>query len=342
MNNTSISMRAFRSLQQNPSPKLFCFKVFRELIFGYITFLNKRRVTRITRNAKRVVKEINGSKMFLDATMDDGLCRYLIVADVREAYITETMKHELLECNIVVDIGANVGCYALLEAKMLGDSGKVYAIEPVPETIDLLKENIRLNDYKNIEVHQLAIGDRTGNASMYVGNWLNRSQIKEVGSIDSKRISHEISTRISTLDDFLQDKPYPDIIRMDVEGYEYNIINGMKRTLKKKSPLRLFLEFHFRFLKKEKCMELLRCLKSAGFEISDATYEVDEKCITHGQLLGDVGAYLNSKLNDLPEKGHINISIEDILTNTPIWKNEEGAFDLCMRLGTLEILFKRT
>lgn len=129
---------------------------------------------------------------------------------------------------------------------------------------------------------------------------------------------------------------------MDVEGYEYNIIKGMKRIQGKQLPLRLLMEFHFKLLEKEKCIELLRILKNAGFEISAATYEIDEKCITHNQFLGDMAAYLNSKFDNLPLKGHLKLSIDDILSNTVIWDNKEGALDLCLRLGTLEILFKRS
>ena len=129
---------------------------------------------------------------------------------------------------------------------------------------------------------------------------------------------------------------------MDTEGYEYNIIQGMKNTLEARKPLRLFIEFHFRFLGKEKCMALLRTLKEHGFEIDVATYEVDENCITHNTVLENCAAYLNSRLDDLPLKGPLSLSIDDILSNTVMWNNQEGAFDFCLRLGTLELMFKRT
>ena len=175
---------------------------------------------------------------------------------------------------------------------------------------------------------------------MYVGKWLNRSRMTEVG-MGSEVISHEIKTPVSTLDDFLEDKQYPDVIRMDVEGYEYNIIEGMKKTLEQKLPLKLFIKFHFRYLGRQKCIQLLQTLKNAGFEIADATYELDEKCITHSHFLGNIAAYLNSKVTNLPLKGHLQICIDDILSNAIVWDNKEGAMDLCLRLGTLELMFKR-
>ena len=340
MNNPSILKRAFR---------FFLFKVkglrvlrkSRKWIRKYIVFLNERRLSKFTKDTKRVIRKINGSKMCLDLTVDDGISRFLIISDIREAYITGTVKKELHKGNIVVDIGANIGYYALLEAKLVCDEGKVYAIEPIPDCIELLKENIRLNNYSNIEIHQLAIGDKSGVAAMYVGKWLNRSQMKELDIYKPELLDHEISVQVSTLDDFMENKPYPDVIRMDVEGYEYQIIKGMKGILEEKLPLKLFMEFHFYLLGKQKSLELLRTLKSAGFEIADATYEIDEKSVTHSRLLRNISSYLTSKVRHFPLKGHLKMSIDDILSNAPVWNNE-GALDLIFnKLWTLEILFKR-
>ena len=342
MNNPSILKRAFRFFFSNDTGlRLILLRKSRRWIRRYIIFLNERRLSKFTKGTKRVIRKINGSKMFLDLTKDDGICRYLIISDIREAYITGTVKKELHEGDIVVDIGANIGYYALLEAKLVGDKGKVYAIEPIPECINLLKENVALNNYSNVEIHQLAIGDKNGVAAMYVGKWLNRSQMKELDIYKEELLGHEISTQVSTIDDFLENKPYPDVIRMDVEGYEYQVIKGMKRTLEKQLPLKLVMEFHFDFLGKEKSLELLRTLKSTGFEIADVTYELDEKSITHSKPLANISSYLTSKAHHFPLKGHLKISIDDILSNTPI-RNNEGALDLIFRLRTLETLFKRT
>ena len=339
MSKVSIVKRGF-NLYNKLGLRLFIFRIFQKLIFSYIRFSNKRILSKVTNETKNIIKEINGSKMRFDTTMDDGLCRFMTITDVREYYITETMKNELKKGDIVVDIGANVGYYALLESKIVGNEGKIYAIEPVPDTIGLLKDNIRLNNYRNIEIYQLAIGDKIGTASMYVSKWRNRSQMKEVG-IKSEIISHEIKTPVLTLDDFLKDKPFPTAVRMDVEGYEYNIIRGMKNILENDLPLKLFIEFHFRWLGKEKCFELLSILKSAGFKIAVAAYELDEKCICKNKLLGNIAAYLNSKVSNLPLKGYLDLHIDDILSNAVVWGNKEGVLDLCLRFGTLEILFER-
>jgi FkbM family methyltransferase len=340
MNEQLIVKRAY-TVYRNSGSKVVLMQIIRKIIFDYIKYLNRKKMSKEIQDSKRVVKMINGSKMYLDTSIDDGLCRYLVISDVREGYILETMEKELEIANVVVDIGANVGYYALLEAKIIGNKGKIYAIEPVPETNELLKENVKLNNYENVEIYQQAIGDKTGVATMYVSEWLNRSQMKELG-LKNEKVSHEVNVPISTLDDFMEDKPYPDIIRMDTEGYEYNILKGMQRILETKKALSIFMEFHFRWLGKGKSIELLRILKNANFEIADATYETDEKCITNSDLLGNLANYVHSKLDNLPFKGHLRITIDDILSNAIIWNNKEGALDLCFRLGALEIFFKRS
>jgi FkbM family methyltransferase len=316
------------------------FRIPRRLLLSYIERANARRYRAATRRPAKQLRVINGSKMILDPSIDDGLCRYLLIAGRREAYATEVMARELTDARVVVDVGANIGYYALLQAKMLAGRGKVIAVEPVPDAVALLKENIALNGYTNVDVFQTAIGDRNGTARMYVGKWLNRSQLEEVGSISNDLISRAIETPMATLDEFLADKPPPDIIRMDVEGYEYNILKGMERTLGKGLPLRIFVEFHFRFMGREKSEHLLRMLKTYGFEIGALTFEVDEKCITRSQLVENIAAYLNSKVTDVPPKGHLAWTIDDILSDAPVWKGEK-AWDMCMRVGALEIMFKR-
>ena len=149
MNKRPILTRAYDSYK-NVGLKLSVFRIFQKALFACLILLNKRRLFSVTKNGKRIIKEINGSKMYLDVEVDDGLCRFLAIANIREGYITETMKNELQNCTIVVDIGANIGYYALLEARMLGDKGRVYALEPVPHTIELLRANVELNNYSNI------------------------------------------------------------------------------------------------------------------------------------------------------------------------------------------------
>jgi len=311
--------RGLRSLLRNTALSL---------VSVYINFLDRKKLSGTERC---VVREINGSTMYLDI-VDEGLSRDLIVDGVREPHILETMKRELHEGDVVVDIGGNIGYYALLEAKIVGEKGRVYAIEPVQENIDLLKKNIELNAYSNIEVYQLAIGDRSGVFPIYVGRARNHSTLRQVDSlIENGGISYETTTEVIPLDDFLQDRMYPNIIRMDLEGYECQIVKGMEKTLAKNLPLTLFIEFHFDILKKEESVELLQILKKSGFEIIDITWEPRIRGRAH-KFWWNIACSIQRKDHANVHLGHFCLSIDAVLSNTAILEGKCGA---------LEIFFKR-
>jgi len=320
----SILRRAVRFYKKWGLKKLI-YTVAIRLVCGYINFLDNRK---IPTSERYLIKEILGSKMYLDVTAD-GLHRHLIWLGVRETYILETVKKEVKEGDIVVDIGAHIGYYALLEARIVGEKGKVYAIEPVPENIELLRKNIELNEYSNVEVYQLAIGDRKGFVPMYVAKQSNISSLREIDYyVAADIITEEINVEVITLDDFLENRPYPNIIRMDVEGYEYQVIKGMKKILEKQLPLTLFIEFHFGFLTREESIEILQTLKEAGFEVADATIETLTIGYPQHKLLLTIVSFLERKLHPV---GHLRLSIDEIISNAAILDGSWGYLEICLK-----------
>lgn len=212
---------------------------------------------------KRFFKmKINGSYMILDGT-DRGISRELLYIGRREHYSTEFIKTFLKPGDICVDIGSNIGYYALLESQLIGENGKIFAIEPSRQNIKLLKKNIEINNYNNIVFFKKAVGSK--NHSGFLGLSESANQHSFVNKNLGPSIPVE-EVQIVSLDAFLADKPYPQFIRMDVEGYEGEIIKGMKSILKEKKPLKIFIEFHCPLLD-DKGKELLSVLNDAGFII---------------------------------------------------------------------------
>lgn len=322
----SILQQAIR-LYKKQGLIILTYAILLYLVRKYLEFLNKRK---LPTSERYLVKEINNSKMYLDVT-DQGLSQDLIVDGVRESYFLETVKNEVKEDDIVVDIGANIGYYALLQARIAGERGKVYAIEPVPENIELLRRNIRLNEYSNVEVYQLAIGDKNGFATIYVPKERNRSSMRQPTSYIESGTVEEINVEIITLDDFLKGKLYPDIIRMDVEGYEYQIIKGMKKILEKQLPLTLFMEFHFEALQREESIEILQTLKEAAFEIADVTFELGIRGFSHHRFLWRIASFLLTKRRHAPPAGHLDLSINEIISNAVILDGHWGPLGICFK-----------
>jgi len=263
-----------------------------------------------------VVKDIQGSKMRL-SIKDKGVSRELALVDIREKLFTETLQGELKEGDCVLDIGANVGYYALMEARLVGPQGKVYAVEPVPYNVQALESNVQLNDYGNIETFQLAIGEHDGTLPLYLSDHPNWCSFYPSGKVTGK-----IDVTVNSLDSFLKNKRPADIIRMDVEGYEYEVVNGMRGILESNMPLRLFIEFHPDIMGKQRAEELLSILKHHQFQLRKVILEPN---------IYPPYSHLGWQLVDLLNKkqlrmkfGRWEMTLDELLTNGPIMSGKAG------------------
>jgi len=113
---------------------------------------------------------------------------------------------------------------------------------------------------------------------------------------ESGILSQDVNVDVLTLDDFLKDRPHPQMIRMDVEGYECRIINGMEKTLGENTPLTLFIELHFNILEPEETITLLKILRDADFEIADVTSETMIRGSTRHRFLWKIASYIERML----------------------------------------------
>lgn len=212
-----------------------------------------------------ILREVQGSKMLLDLS-DRGICKDFFLYGIRERECTRIFKKELEDGIKVMDIGANIGYYTLIVASIVGDSGKVYAVEPEPKNFEILKKNIELNSYKNVELYNMAIGDENGDGLLVESGYSNLHRVAKTS--DYQKMSTE-RIRIVTVDEFLGNRLI-DFIKMDVEGFEYYIIKGMTKTLNKNMPLKLFIEVHPENIRNyygESVETMLEILSSANFKL---------------------------------------------------------------------------
>lgn len=152
---------------------------------------------------------------------------------------TESLLHYALRRgDTFIDVGANVGFYTRMASILVGDSGKVFAFEPLPSAFRLLKMNAA--GLTNVIVDASAIGDRDGEADFCVRPEGDTSSLLPDGSGSNVKVS------ITTLDSrLLQADAAPksvDFIKIDVEGAELNVLRGAAKTIKKYRPL-VYLEF---------------------------------------------------------------------------------------------------
>ncbi|MCK9593859.1 MAG: FkbM family methyltransferase [Methanoregula sp.] len=228
------------------------------------------------RNRKRgheIIVEINNRyNMYLDLD-DKGVCSELGINKTREVFSTGYFQRIITEDMAIIDIGANIGYYALLESQ-LAKKGHVYAIEPVPENYNLLQKNIDLNACKNISTYNFAIGNVNGFLDMYVYEKCNWSSFTR---IPDENIVNIIQVPIMTLDTFIEShvSAHPCFIRMDVEGFEYEILKGALITLRTAGPLIICIEMHPRLMSEDKVAECIQLMKDNRFCVKSIFLEMD-------------------------------------------------------------------
>lgn len=218
------------------------------------------------------VVNVNGFKMFV-RPKSGGIHSDLFLYGEREPFCTQYLLHSNLlnlgDC--VLDIGANIGYYVLLESNLVGVQGQIYAVEPVLGNFVLLKKNVDFNNLVNVASYQFAVGGRDCEAEIFVSNQANLCRMKKYVDVD---IVGTQKVHMNTVDTFLQGKKLPKLIRMDVEGYEYEVLKGMSQTLKK--DVALLIEVHPQFLK-EKLGAFLGILEENNFRVRFAVDEFKVK-----------------------------------------------------------------
>jgi FkbM family methyltransferase len=170
---------------------------------------------------------------------------------------------------VCIDIGSNIGYYVLLESRVVGDSGKVIAIEPSPKNFNYLRINLVQQKAFNVEPKNFAIGDSNGEIEFLISDRSNYCRVATHGQMEFDTIEKIIKIQAKRLDSFLEENPLEklDFIRMDVEGYESNIYEGMKNTVSIFRPM-LLIEVHKIYLGVEGTKKFLLELKNDGYEIN--------------------------------------------------------------------------
>ena len=238
-------------------------------ISAFILIILKNLITRLQYLPKIAVVEVNRSRMLLFPEKG-GIYADLFLHRRREPICTQYLMvgDVVRKGDVVLDIGANIGYYVLVEHKLVGDKGKIYAVEPVLNNFRMLEKNLELNNVTNVSTYRLAMGEQNCNAEIYISKQSNLCRMKEFKSGD--KIVGTQDVLVETVDTFLEDKQVPNFVRMDVEGYEYEIIKGMPHLLEQN--ISLLIELHPLFLS-EKIRELFEILEQNNFRVRFAVFE---------------------------------------------------------------------
>lgn len=152
-----------------------------------------------------------------------------------EQYAEELFKLVLRPGGCAYDIGANIGYFTRVLSKIVGNNGRIRAFEPMPSALRLLRINTA--DLSNVFIHDLAVTDNNGVAPFAVRAHGDTSSLGE-----SKDGSLQINVDTVRLDDLRPIDENVSLIKIDVEGYELEVLKGATKVIASCRPI-LYFEF---------------------------------------------------------------------------------------------------
>ena len=194
------------------------------------------------------LRTLYGFCLHIDPVRDSGIEHTLYYTGTYEKGTLHILKKHLRPGDIFVDVGANIGLMSIYASRLVGNTGSVFAFEPNPETLGLLRMNIELNRAGNISVSGLAIGEKAGEAMIYERWDSNRGSASLIDP-GIETTTHRVA--VTTLDEFFLSDPGDrtgrpgdriKLIKMDIEGYELEALRGASGILSGPDPPALIIE----------------------------------------------------------------------------------------------------
>jgi FkbM family methyltransferase len=218
-------------------------------------------------NSRFIKKSIYSYQMLLDLN-DPGISRTLLLFGEREIDHKLMLERVLKPGMVVFDIGANIGYYPLMELGLIGETGKLLAIEPSPSNIELLKKNLALNGYNDTEVISGAVSDSNGTSTFYLSEFSNLNTFHPTGTGEKFVSGETISVETYTVPVLAEKHGKPDLIRMDVEGHEVEVIKGMLKAIESGiiKPMIIFETHLTRYNEEHDIKAIINSLFKAGYE----------------------------------------------------------------------------
>lgn len=169
----------------------------------------------------------------------------------------------------VIDVGANVGQFAVAAAKLFPDA-VVHSFEPNPNCADELRKNT--SSLGNVSVYQVALGDEDGEVAFHVNSHSHSSSILALAKNhrDAFPDAHEVNTiqvKIDTLDNIFSNLTLarPVLLKLDVQGYEAQALRGASQLLSRVDYVVLEASFKPMYQGEMLFMEIIRLMEGFGF-----------------------------------------------------------------------------
>ena len=176
--------------------------------------------------------------------------RLLATSGIWEPHVTAAFRRLLAPGDVCVDAGAHIGYFTLLASRLVGPSGHVYALEPVRTTLDALCANLELNRVGNVSVFPVAAGSRDGDELLYPappGNSGSAALRRRWGRVDPANAEFDPrAVPVRSISSLVKpaDVSKLRLVKIDVEGYELEVLRGLDSIFDSGHRPALVVEVH--------------------------------------------------------------------------------------------------
>lgn len=199
---------------------------------------------------------------------DDPAISAALAMGAYERRETELFRRLVRPGMTVLDVGANLGLYTVIAARLAGPSGRVVAFEPSAENAALLRRNVEGNGLAWVVCERIALSDREGEVRLHVSAE-NKGEHTILPGVIEEAAAETVPT--TTLDRYLEGHGIGrvDLVKIDIQGAEPIVLDGMRETLATLAPA-LFVEFYPHGIRKagRDPLALLATLASHGYSLS--------------------------------------------------------------------------
>jgi len=247
--------------------------LFNAIYAFYLYYYSKYKLKKIDRTKDNFVTT-HGCKLLVIPT-DEGISSELLVFGSHEPINIKFVSQKLKQGMTCLDVGANIGIYATLESKIVGDKGKVIAIEPSPINFRYLEHNLNLQNKNNFEAYNIATSNQEENLDFLIFNKKsNYCQVLRQGQ-EIPPETKVISVPTKRIDTLFKENPIDklNLLRMDIEGHEWEAIQGAKDTIRKFKPM-IKIEIHLSVIGSSTTKKIFDFFENNGY---NSVYFISEK-----------------------------------------------------------------
>jgi FkbM family methyltransferase len=243
------------------------YKIVRNSLFPITDKLRSRKRERFNERQTIKVSPL-GHTFFINIDPQNGFIdQHIFATGIYEPDILKAFTEHLSDGDVFVDIGGNIGWHSLFASAIVGKNGHVHTFEPLEKLRNQFNSSLEANDFKNIvTVHPFGLGKTDEDLQIH----LNPINIGG-SSIFNNGHDNTSTIHIKNGDSVLSNLDKITLIKIDTEGYEVEVLSGLKNTLKNKTP-KLIVEYSPSFWGEEKIdrgTEFFNILCSVNYSILD-------------------------------------------------------------------------